>query len=471
MMLAVIREDEATRAAESPRPSQTAYHRHLLEGEWWRRLPAFAAADEATFLDYRWQLEHTLTTASQLLETVKGVAAPAFLEDAAAGFGTASMAVRVSPYILSLIDWEHPYEDPICRQFIPTASTRLPDHPKLIWDSLAEQNDARAPGLIHRYPDRALFLALKNCPVYCRYCTRSYAVGPNQKVLKKINLRAAYTRWETAFNYIESCPELEDIVISGGDAWNLHATQIEGLGERLLAIPHVRRIRFASKGPAVMPQKLLTDDAWFRSFIHVVRSGRRLRKDVMLHTHFNHPNEITAITERAMGRLFEEGVHIRNQTVLLRGVNDSVDIMALLMKRLAYINIHPYYVYVHDLVKSVEELRTTVHTAERIEKGVRGQTAGFNTPTFVVDTPGGGGKRDVHSYEYYDRITGISVYRAPAVKPGCLFLYFDPIDQLPDKGRRRWADPSQHHMMIEEALEAAMQGGSTKPNFTESASS
>jgi lysine 2,3-aminomutase len=177
---------------------------------------------------------------------------------------------------------------------------------------------------------------------------------------------------------------------------------------------------------------------------------------VVVHTHFNHPREITAITKAAMDRLFERGITVRNQSVLVRGVNDAPEVMALLVKRLSYVNVHPYYVYVHDLVKGVEDLRTTVETALRIERHLRGVTAGFNTPTFVVDAPGGGGKRDAHSYEHYDRTTGISVYTAPSVRSGQYFFYFDPIDQLPPEGQARWADPAQHRVMIDEARAAAI---------------
>lgn len=400
-------------------------------------------------------MKNTITKADKLLAAVKGLASDGFLTDAAEGFRRAPMAVRVSPYMLSLVDWENPIEDPIRRQFLPVASTLLPDHPELTFDSLGEQADAPVPGLTHRYPDKALFLALDTCPVYCRFCTRSYAVGPDQEMVEKVSLKASPKRWDPMFAYVASRPELEDIVISGGDAWNLRAAQIKTLGERLLGIPHIRRIRFASKGPAVMPQKVLSDDEWFQALVHVNDLGRKLRKDVMLHTHFNHPKEITEITAEAMGRLFEAGIHVRNQTVLQRGVNDRVETMVQLARRCAHINVHPYYVYQHDMVKGVEELRTTVHTAEVLEKHVRGSTAGFNTPTFVVDAPGGGGKRGVHSYEHYDRTTGISVYSAPSVKKDRLFFYFDPIDLLPDAGKARWADPAEHPKMIEEAREKA----------------
>lgn len=438
-------------------------HRDLLDGDFWRRIPAYRDVDSATFLDHRWQMKHSLTRVSKLLEKLEGLVTPGFIADCQAGFERAPMAVRVSPYMLSLIDWRDPMVDPLRRQFLPLASSFLPDHPKLTFDSLSEQEDSPVRGLTHRYPDKALFLALDTCPVYCRFCTRSYAVGPNQEALEKVSLKAKDERWERVFEYIASQPALEDIVVSGGDVWNLRAEQITALGDGLLQIENVRRIRFASKGPAVMPQKLLTDDDWFRAFIGVVERGRQQHKDVMLHTHFNHPNEMTAITRSAMNRLFEEGVVIRNQSVLQRGVNDDVETMTLLSKRCAYLNVHPYYVYVHDLVRGVEELRTTVQTAVNLEKWVRGSTAGFNTPTFVVDAPGGGGKRGVHSFEHYNPVTGISVYTAPAVKPGRYFCYFDPIDRLPPEGQARWADPDQHDGMVREALEAAGAAGSIPP--------
>jgi lysine 2,3-aminomutase len=222
-------------------------------------------------------------------------------------------------------------------------------------------------------------------------------------------------------------------------------------------MPNVRRMRFATKGLAVMPQKILTDNAWFDAFTRVVERGRKLHKDVVLHTHFNHPNEITEITQAAMNRLFERGVYVRNQTVLQRRVNDDVATMTKLVKRLAHINVHPYYVYVHDLVKGVEDLRTSVDTALMLEKHVRGTTAGFNTPMFVVDAPGGGGKRDAHSYEYYDRETGISVYTAPSVKPGQHFLYFDPLHQLSTFSQRRWHDEGERERMINDAIAKAKQ--------------
>jgi lysine 2,3-aminomutase len=136
-------------------------------------------------------------------------------------------------------------------------------------------------------------------------------------------------------------------------------------------------------------------------------------------------------------------------------VNDSRERMQLLVKRLGHVNVHPYYVYMHDMVKGVEDLRTTIATAVEDEKFVRGSTAGFNTPTFVCDAPGGGGKRDVHSFEYYDRENGIAVYAAPSVKPGKAFLYFDPIDQLTPEAQARWNVREIQDEMIHDAIRKA----------------
>jgi lysine 2,3-aminomutase len=441
-------------ALKPPLEEATLTHKQVLRGEFWKKIPAYASVSESEFLDHRWQAKNTITNVQKLMGALGSLAHPEFLEDARRGFEKAPMSVRVSPYLLSLINWEDPYKDPLRRQFIPVSSRLLPDHPKLGLDSLHERADMPVEGLTHRYVDKALFLALDTCPVYCRFCTRSYAVGIDTEEVEKFHLKVNAERWQRIFDYVRSRNELEDIVISGGDAYQLRAEQISEIGEALLAIPQVRRMRFATKGPAVMPQKILTDEAWTDALTRVVDHGRKLHKEVVLHTHFNHANEITGITEDAMNKLFERGITVRNQSVLQRGVNDDRDVMKLLVKRLGHVNVHPYYVYQHDLVKGVEDLRTTLQTALDIEKYVRGATAGFNTPTFVVDAPGGGGKRDAHSYEHYDRHSGISVYTAPSVKKG-FFLYFDPIDTLPVDYQQRWADPREQQAMISEAINQA----------------
>ena len=436
------------------RPAPVRAHTELREDEFWRGIPGYAQVSAAEFESHLFQQRNAVTNVRQLRETLGALVPERFYEDLAAGMRHAPMALRISPYLLALVDWRAPLADPIRTQFLPLHSQQLPDHPMLRLDSLHEQADAPVPGLTHRYPDKALFLPQDSCPVYCRFCTRSYTVGNDTEGVEKLRLVANLARWEQAFAYIESRPELEDIVISGGDSYNLKADHIALIGERLLQMPNIRRIRYATKGLCVLPQKILTDELWLDALTRVVELGRSLHKDVVVHTHFNHPNEITGITRKAMNRMTERGILVRCQTVLQRTVNDAPETMQLLVKRLGHVNVHPYYVYTHDLVPGVEDLRTTLETAVRLEKHVRGATAGFNTPAFVVDTMGGGGKRDVHSHEHYDRASGIAVFTSPSVKPGVKFLYFDPIAALDEEHQWRWSQPFERQAMMDDALAA-----------------
>jgi lysine 2,3-aminomutase len=429
-------------------------HRELRDDDYWRAIPAFAHVTAGEFHNHTFQARHSVTNVQQLRETVGKLVPESFFKDLSEGLERAPMALRISPYLLSLIDWSQPEDDPIRAQFMPLGSRQQPDHPCVKLDSLGEQADSPVPGLTHRYRDKALFLPLNSCPVYCRFCTRSYAIGGDTNVVDKLKLAPGMARWEKAFAYIESRPELEDIVISGGDTYNLKAEHIRLIGERLLGMPNIRRIRYATKGLAVMPQKILTDHAWVEALKSVAALGRRLHKDVVVHTHFNHPREITAVTRQATDRLVENGIFIRCQTVLQNGVNDTPATMQLLIRRLSHVNVHPYYVFFHDMVPGVEDLRTSLETGIVLEKHVRGSTAGFNTPSFVVDTMGGGGKRDAHSYEHYDRENGVAVFASPAVKPGVKFLYFDPLRTLSGDARKRWGVAGEREEMISSALEA-----------------
>ena len=437
--------------AEPPCTEAPEDHRSFRRDDYWRALPGYADVDAETFHSHTFQMRNSVTSVGKLMAVLGDRVSQHFLQDLADGLQHAPMSVRISPYLVSLIDWDQPDVDPIRRQFLPIGSSILPDHPELHLDSLHEQADAAVPGLTHRYADRALFLTLDTCPVYCRFCTRSYAVGLDTDEVEKVHLSVNRERWDQALQYIRVTPELEDIVISGGDTYNLRPEHVQYIGESLLKIDHVRRMRFASKGPAVMPQKILTDEAWREVLIGVVNRGREMGKEVVLHTHFNHPNEITGTSFDAMNLLHQRGVTVRNQAVLQRGVNDDSGIMKLPVKRLSYMNIQPYYVFFHDLVAGVEDLRTTLREGLDIEKCLRGVTAGYNTPTFVVDTLGGGGKRDGHSYEVYDEENGIAVFSSPSVRPGELFYYFDPIDTLSESAQARWADEGARREMMAEA--------------------
>ena len=448
-------EKESIRHLKPPVDPNSITWREVRRDPFWQQIPAWKDVDEETFLSSKWQEKNAITTPDRFLLAIQGLASAEFIEDVKVGFKKAPMAVRISPYLLGLIDWNDPYSDALRRQFLPIGSQLESDHPMLTLDSLHEQGDAPVPGLTHRYPDKALFLVLDTCPVYCRFCTRSYAVGVDTEEVEKVSLKANKERWKNAFQYISERPELEDIVISGGDAYRLKPDQIRELGNALLDIDHIRRFRIATKGPAIQPMKLITDTAWVDALTEVVDRGRKLGKEVCLHTHFNHPNEVTGISQDAMQILFERGIPLRNQSVFQRGVNDDPDTMIELCRRLSYMNVHPYYVYIHDLVQGTEDLRTTVQTGLYVEKRVRGSMAGYNTPTFVVDAPGGGGKRAIHSYEYYDRETGVAVYTAPSVKKDQVFTYFDPLRALSPEIQSAWHDEKKREEMMGDILSTA----------------
>ena len=422
------------------------------EDAFWTAMPMWKDVDYKTFIDHRWQEKNAITSHKKLLTSIQSLVSPQFLEDAQKGFLKAPMAVRISPYLLSLMNWENPYHCPLRKQFLPLASQLQADHPMLRFDSLHEQEDAPLKGLTHRYPDKVLFLALDTCPVYCRFCTRAYAVGSNTAAAEKISIKATKERWAQTFTYLAEHSEVEDVVISGGDAFRLKDTQIDDIASELLKLDHIRRFRFATKGPAVMPMKILTDEKWIDAISFWNARAKQQHKELSIHTHVNHPAEIAKITQRAMNLLFIRGIKIRNQSVFQKGVNDSSSVMYPLIKTLSYMNVQPYYVYVHDLTQGTEDMRTSVKSAMTVEKEVRGTTAGFNTPTFVVDAPGGGGKRGVHSCEWYDTRTGISVWRSPSVKPDQQFLYFDPLHSLEKKYQTLWQNPTEQKAMIECAL-------------------
>src|SRR5437867_9375226 len=201
-------------AIEAARPAvRNLEHRELRRDEFWATIPAYEKVSRAEFHTHTFQARHAVTNLRQLRDTLQQLVSNAFYADVEQGLGRAPMALRISPYLLSLVDWENPYHGPIRTQFLPAASQQQPDHPELRLDSLHERKDSPVPGLTHRYPDKALFLPLDSCPVYCRFCTRSYAIGGDTDMVEKAKLTPRLQRWEDAFAYIESRPALEDIGI------------------------------------------------------------------------------------------------------------------------------------------------------------------------------------------------------------------------------------------------------------------
>ncbi len=406
----------------------------------WRKIPGWGEVTAAEFGDYAWQQRNSVTSLSQVGKVLGPLLTDPLAKDIEAGLERTPMNLRMTPYIFSLIDWENAVDDPIRKQFLPLGSQFLDDHPCYMDDSLDEDGHKATPYLIHRYPDKVLFLPITLCPVYCSYCTRSRVVGGSTAVKSKSTYGAKTGEWESTFQYLRDHSEVEDVVISGGDAFLLRPEQIKEIGMTLLDIPHIRRIRFATKGIAIMPMKILTDEKWMAALELVSQTGRERMKEVCIHTHFSTEGEMTSWTLLAMQELVNRGITVRNQSVLIRGVNNEFEVMYRTIKKLAYLNIQPYYIYVHDMVPGCEHLRTTVAEACELSKRLQGTIAGFNTPRVVCDAPGGGGKREVSSFESYDRELGISTWSAPSVRGDQKFYYYDPIDQLTEAGQKFWAD-------------------------------
>ncbi len=430
-------------------------HRNFRNDDFWKEIPGWSSVTRGEFADHRWQTKNSVKKVDQVQKLLGARLSPEVYQDMLDGQKKTPMNIRITPYIFSLIDWDDPMNDPLRKQFLPLGSQFLPDHPFYLEDSLSEDVDSPIAMLTHRYPDKVLFLPTTICPVYCSYCTRSRLIGGSTDSIEKETYGANQKKWDDVFDYLRRSPLVEDVVISGGDAFMLTAKQIQYIGESLIQIPHIRRIRFATKGIAIFPQKILTDDEWVEAISNVQKLGRAFGKQVVIHTHFSSHREITKWSQMAMDRLFSEGFIVRNQAVLQDGVNNKIEDMIKLTRQVSYINIQPYYVYMHDMVPGCEHFRTTIKEGEELEKAVRGTTAGFNTPTFICDLPGGGGKRHVASYEYYDQEHGISVWTAPNVKPGQVFTYFDPIHKLSEAAQKRWAIEGEREVMVKEAKKKA----------------
>ncbi len=278
--------------------------------------------------------------------------------------------MRITPYYLSLI---REVNDPIWRQAVPDAA-ELHDSVCFV-DPLDEENQSPVPNLVHRYPDRVLFLVCAECAMYCRFCTRKRKVGGENMVINGDTIARG-------IDYIRAHSEIRDVILSGGDPLLLADEKLDDILTALRAIPHVEIIRIGSRVPVVLPQRISM------GLIRVLRKHHPL----YLNTHFNHPDEITASSAKACSRLADAGIPLGNQTVLLRGVNDNPAVMKRLMQKLLTIRVRPYYLYQADMVQGTDHFRTSVAEGLEIVRALRGHTSGLGVPAYVIDAPGGGGK-------------------------------------------------------------------------------
>jgi len=288
---------------------------------------------------------------------------------------------RISPAMVDLI--KEP-GDPIWRQYVPDLQEL--DVVEGVLDSLGEDADSPVPNITHRYPDRALFLASPVCASYCRFCTRRRKVGDPEKI--------PMSQYESAFRYLEEHTEIRDVILSGGDPLLLSDRRLDDILARLRKIKHLEVLRIGSRVPCHLPERITPE----------LCATLKKHHPLYINTHFNHPDELTPAAAKGLGMLADAGIPLGCQTVLLRGVNDDVDVMKKLMQKLLAARVRPYYIYMCDNVAGVEHFKTTVEKGLEIVEGLRGWTSGLAVPHFVIDAPGGGGKIPLLP-EYVVRLT------------------------------------------------------------------
>ena len=331
----------------------------------------FPDASAVDWSDWRWQLRSRVRT----LEALKRVVNLSPDEEAAISRHTGSLPVGITPYYLSLFDRDDPAQA-IRRTHIPVGGEYLRS-PGEADDPLGEDHDSVVPGLVHRYPDRVLFLVTGFCSTYCRYCTRSRMVGePGGEY------SFSMPQWERAIEYIAAHPEVRDVLLSGGDPLTLADEKLEWLLGRLRAIKHVEFLRIGSKVPVVLPQRIT------RSLTRMLRKFHPLWMSI----HFTHPDELTPEVKEACARLADAGIPLGSQTVLLKDINDDVAVMKKLMHGVLMNRVKPYYLYQADPITGSAHFRTPVDKGLEIIRALRGHTTGYAVPTYVIDAPGGGGK-------------------------------------------------------------------------------
>ena len=364
----------------------------------------FPKCSQTEWDDWHWQLKNRITSLAQLAPMIH----LSVEESEAINRYSRTLPLAVTPYYASLLEKDNPSQ-PIRRAVIPvTAEQQF--FPGEASDPLGEDHDSPVPGLVHRYPDRALFLVTDFCSTYCRYCTRSRMVGQRSgTVFHKIRL-------ERALAYIQEHREIRDVLLSGGDPLTLSDAKLEWLLTRLKQIPHVEFVRIGTKAPVVLPQRITPALTKMLKRYH----------PLWISIHFTHPDELTPETVQACERLADAGIPLGSQTVLLKGINDDVDTMKRLMQGLLKTRVRPYYLYQCDPILGSGHFRTTVEKGLEIIRGLRGYTTGYAVPNYVIDAPGGGGKIPLLPEYFMGRDGNDLVLKN---YQGQLYRYPDPVDQ------------------------------------------
>jgi lysine 2,3-aminomutase len=322
--------------------------------------------------DWKWQLRHCIKD----LKTFENLLKIELPENLRRDFGAIieKFPVSITPYYLSLIKTDDLENDPVFKQSFPVIDELYVGKNDMA-DPLHEDKDSPVPGLMHRYPDRALLLVSNTCSMYCRHCTRKRRVGDRDTIPGRQQILQG-------IEYIRNTPQIRDVLLSGGDPFLLSTDYLDWILTELQTIEHVEVIRIGTRTPVVLPSRI-TDN-----LVEMLKKHQPL----WINTHFNHPRELTASSRHALKKLADAGIPLGNQSVLLSGVNDCPRIMRSLVHKLVANRVRPYYLYQCDLSEGLTHFRTPVGKGIEILESLIGHTSGFCVPTYVIDAPGGGGK-------------------------------------------------------------------------------
>jgi lysine 2,3-aminomutase len=334
----------------------------------------WAYVPDADWNDWKWQLKHRVSTVERLEELLPTLTRE---ERAGAILSRSKLAMAITPHFFNLID-PHDAHCPIRWQMIP----RLEETNTASWemsDPCGEDEHSPVPGLVHRYPDRVLFLVTDRCAAYCRYCTRS-------RLVSNASGYDFHPEFDRQIDYIAQHTEIRDVLLSGGDPLLFSDEKLEYLLSRLRALKHIEFLRIGTRIPLFLPQRITPElCAMLRQF-----------HPLFISVHTNHPRELTTEVRDALGRLADAGIPLGNQSVLLKHVNDDPVVMKALVQKLLICRVRPYYVYQCDLIAGSAHLRSSVRRGLDVMKSLRGHTTGYAVPQYVIDAPGGGGKVPVN---------------------------------------------------------------------------
>nr|MDK2850812.1 lysine 2,3-aminomutase [Candidatus Cloacimonadota bacterium] len=365
-------------------------------------------ATEKEWNDWHWQLKHRITTAEELRKYIR------LLPEEEAVFAKEGFSFRmaITPYYLSLIDQDNP-NDPVRAQAIPRIFESEVDASDMA-DPLHEDADSPVPGMTHRYPDRVLLLLTDQCAMYCRHCTRRRKAGEHDAPMPRENV-------EQAIEYIREHTEIRDVILSGGDPLTLGDERLDEILNQLSQIEHLDIVRLGTRTPVVLPMRITEE------LMAVLKKYPFL----WLNTHFNHSQELNDTAAAALARIAETGIPIGNQSVLLKGINDHVDVMKNLVHKLVKNRVRPYYIYQCDLSEGIAHFRTPISKGIEIIESLRGHTSGLCVPTYVVDAPGGGGKIPVMPNYVISQMPGRVILRN---YEGFITSYTEPGYEYQDTG-------------------------------------